>query len=116
MLAHRARRNSKEELYLTSWRVQAGVAGISGESLVTLPTPFSSAGLATSNVPDLKGFLQVAPVTSLQVTVLLGRQDSTIPGHGNLFVINTSGAHGHPPTYMVHTLHDPPVAADSTGI
>lgn len=88
MLAHRARRNYKEELYITSWRVQAGVAGISGESLVTLPTPFSSAGLSTSNVPDLKGFLQVAPVTSLQVTVLLGRQDSTIPGHGNLFVMH----------------------------
>lgn len=64
------------------------MAGISGESPVTLPTPFSSAGLSTSNVPDLKGFLLVAPVTSLKVTVLLGRQDSTIPGHGSLFVMH----------------------------
>lgn len=60
------------------------MAGISVESPVTLPTPFSSAGLSTSNVPDLKGFLQGAPVTSLKVTVLLGRQDSTIPGRGSL--------------------------------
>lgn len=77
-----------------------GVDGISAESPMTLTTPIFSEGPSTSNGPDLEGFLQAVPVASMRMTVLPGRQDSTIPGHESLFVINMSGTHNHPRTWF----------------